>query len=273
MKRSEATSPLDCPGTMRHVAVRDRAEQKAAEWVTRLADRIGPAETLRITNKMLATIDDVSANRWDAAKDRAGTMPGVVRPEKIDALTRSIARELTATGAAAGAAAAAPTVGTSATLVATLSELVWFTTRAGDLVLTIAALHGRDDPSVEERRAWVLAVLIYGSSARDGFSRAVNEATIGKQVAADGRVPIATIQMANRVMSRALVRKYGTRRGLVALGRLIPAGIGAAVGGTTNYLAVRALARNADRFFARLPYSAIDVDSVDITGRELPGIA
>jgi hypothetical protein len=251
------------------VAVRDRAEQKANEWATRLGNRLGPAESLRLTNRMLAIIDEVSANRWEAAKERAATMPGVVRPEKIDVLTSGFARELGAAGAAAGAAAAAPAVGTGATLAATVGELVWFTGRAGDLVLTIAALHGRTDPSIEERRAWVLAVLIYGSSARDGFSRAVNEATTGMAVASDGRVPVATIQMANRVMSRALVRKYGSRRGLVALGRLIPAGIGAAIGGTTNYLAVKALARNADQFFARLPYSAIDVDSTDITGRQL----
>ena len=81
--------------------------------------------------------------------------------------------------------------------------------------------------------------------------------------------PITTIQMANRFMSKALLRTYGSRRGLAAIGRLLPAGIGAAVGGTTNYLAVRALARNADQFFARLPYSAIDAESTDITGRQL----
>jgi hypothetical protein len=219
---------------------------------------------------MLATIDDVSANRWDAAKARAAELPDGVRPERVDALTKTFARELGAAGAAAGAAAAAPTVGTAATMAATVSELAWFTGRAGDLVLTIAALHGRDDPSVDERRAWVLAVLIYGSSARDGFSRAVNEATIGMNVVADGRIPVATIQMANRIMARSFVRSYGKRRGLAALGRLIPIGIGAAVGGTTNYLAVRALARHADQFFARLPYSAIDVESTDITGRQLP---
>ena len=70
-------------------------------------------------------------------------------------------------------------------------------------------------------------------------------------------------------MSRALVRRYGTRRGLVAVGRALPTGIGAAIGGTANYVAVRTLARNADEFFSRLPYSAIDVGSTDITGREL----
>ncbi len=249
--------------------MRDRADQKAAEWAARLVERLGPEKSVKLARGMLDAIDDVSAHRWDAAKQRAARLSGDIRPEKVEALTRSMSRELATAGAAAGAAAAAPTVGTAATLAATMSELAWFTGRAGDLVLTMAALHGRDDPTVDERRAWVLAVLIYGSSARDGFARAVNEATTGMAVAADGRIPVATLQMANRVMSRALVRTYGRRRGVVALGRLLPVGIGAAVGGGTNYVAVRTLARHSDQFFARLPYSAIDVESIDITHRQL----
>jgi hypothetical protein len=247
----------------------DRANQKAAEWTARLIERLGPAEAFRIGNQLLATVDDVSASRWEAAKARADALPGHVRPEKIAALTNAFCRELGTAGAAAGAAAAAPMVGAVPTIAATLGELVWFTSRAGDLVLTIAATHGRSDPTVDERRAWVLAVLIYGSSARDGFSRAVNEATIGMGVAADGRVPASTLHMANRIMAKAFARRYGTRRGVLALGRLIPIGIGAAIGGTSNYLAVRHLATHADQFFARLPYSAIDVDSHDITDRQL----
>jgi hypothetical protein len=88
-------------------------------------------------------------------------------------------------------------------------------------------------------------------------------------VATDNKLPLATLQMANRLMSRRLLRRYGTRRGVIALGTALPIGIGAAIGGSANYVAIRALARSADEFFARLPYSAIDVDSIDITGREL----
>ena len=39
------------------------------------------------------------------------------------------------------------------------------------------------------------------------------------------------------------------------------------IGATANYAAIRALSRNADEFFSRLPYSAIEVDSMDVTGR------
>lgn len=218
---------------------------------------------------MLEAIDDVSANRWEAAKRRADQLPGDIRPEKIDALAKSFSRELGAAGAAAGAAAIAPAVGTGATLLTAIAELGWFTGRAGDMILTIAAVHGRDDPTVEERRAWVLAVLIYGGSAKEGFHRAVGEATDGGAPAVNQRLPIATLQVANRLMSRSMLQKYGTRRGLIALGTALPIGIGAVFGGGANYRAIRKLARDADAFFARLPYSAIDVESSDITDRRL----
>ena len=251
------------------MGARDRANGKAAEWTTRLAARLSTQDALRISSTMLASVDEVSQHRWVAAKARAAATPDALRPEKIDALTKSFTRELGAAGAAAGAAAAAPMVGTVATITSTAAELAWFTARAGDLILTIAAIHGRPDPTVEERRAWVLAVLLYGSSARDEFARTLNEASVGIAPTVGRQIPVTTLQTANRLMSRVFVRRYGTKRGIIALGRMLPIGIGAVIGGTANYLTIRTLARHADQFFARLPYSAIDADSTDITGRAI----
>jgi hypothetical protein len=241
---------------------------RAGRWAARLTARVDAADLERLATGILGTIDEVSSNRWEAAVRRAAAQPGRIRPEKIKSLTDSFAREVSAAGAAAGAVAASPAFGTTATLFTATAELAWFTARAGDLILTIAALHGRPGPTVDERRAWLLAVLIYGGSARDEFARAVNEAsTCMVAVGPDRRVPIGALQLANRVMSKALFRKYGARRGLAVVGRMIPLGIGAVIGATANYAAIRSLARNADEFFARLPYSAIDVDSFDVTGR------
>jgi hypothetical protein len=236
-----------------------------------LAARLRPGDAELLSRRMLEAIDDVSANRWDAAKRRAEQLPGTIRPDRIDALTRTFSRELGTAGAAAGAVAIAPAFGTGASLLTAITELGWFTARAGDLVLTIAAVHGRTDPTVEERRAWVLAVLIYGSSAKEGLSSALGEVSRSGAPAVNPRLPIATLQLANRLMSRSMLQRYGTRRGLIALGRALPVGIGAVIGGGANYRAIRKLARDADAFFARLPYSAIDVDSIDITGRGLTG--
>lgn len=246
-----------------------RSKANAADWAVRLAGRVRPSDIERLSRHMLESIDEVSRHRWDAAKLRADALPDGVRPEKIAALSDSFAVELGATGAAAGAAAVAPGIGTGVTLMSSMAELAWFTARAGDLILTIAALHGRPDPTIEERRAWVMAVLIYGSTAKEGFGRAVDEASGVGAAIVDHRIPMVTLRTANRVMSRSLLGRYGSKRGLVAVVRALPVGFGAVIGGTVNYRAIRRLAADADSFFAKLPYSAIDVDAVDVTGRQI----
>lgn len=40
---------------------------------------------------------------------------------------------------------------------------------------------------------------------------------------------------------------------MIALGRALPFGIGAVIGGTTNYAFARTIARQADEFFRLLP--------------------
>lgn len=226
-----------------------------------------------VADLLLAGVDRATGARWEAAVERAEALPGSVRPEKIAALTDAFARELAVVGAAAGAAVAAPALGAAATLTASAAEVAWFTGRAGDLILTIAALHGRSEPTVDERRAWVLAVLLYGGTAREGFTHMAEE--VGVSLAAGGaavtgvapqvRLPLNSLRAINSGFQRHIVRRYGTRRGVVALGRALPLGIGAAIGGGANYAAIRALARHADAFFARLPYSAIEA-----TSREAP---
>ncbi len=222
-------------------------------------------------DKLLAAIDEAAESRWDAATERARQLPGELRPEKLAALTRTFTRELTALGAAAGAAAAAPAVGAVASLAAAATELAWFATRSGDLVLTIAALHGRPTPTVDERRAWVLAVLLYGGSAQEGFTTAAGQLGITLDQQSPSRLPMASLQAINSRLGALLVRRYCTRRGLVLAARTVPLGIGAVIGGSANYVAVRNLAHHADRFFAKLPYSSIEVDAREVGGMIGPG--
>ena len=211
-----------------------------------------------------ATVDAAAISRWDAAVARAAALPGDIRPDKIRALTAQFAKELGAVGAAAGLAAATPAVGTAASLLAATGELSWFTSRSGDLILTIAALHGRPDPTPEERSAWVLAVLIFGGTARQDLSGVLSQLSAGKEVS-KGRMSIATLRAANTVMSRMMIKRYGTRRGVIAVGTALPLGIGAVIGGGANFVAIRRLAAQADTFFAHLPYSSIETTSTEST--------
>lgn len=239
-----------------------RPSQVAREY----AQRLNPADLEVVAKALLAGIERTTTARWDAAVLRAAELPGDVRPEKLKALSDQFARELGAVGAAAGVAAATPLVGTAATLMAATAELAWFTARSGDLVLTIAALHGRPTPSVDERRAWVLAVLIFGSTARQVFSKIANQMGANLEDNTKSGLSLATLRAVNGALSRMVVRKYGTRRGAIALGTALPLGVGALIGGGANYVAIRKLVKQADAFFAHLPYS-----SIETTGTELAG--
>lgn len=233
------------------------------ELAMQLKNRLSAIDAEGVTKALMSGIETATNGRWEAAVSRAAALPGDIRPEKIRALSSTFARELGAVGAAAGVAAATPLVGAGATMMAATAELTWFTARAGDLIFTIAALHGRPAPTVEERKAWVLAVLIFGSTARQGLTGVVNALGTGAANVQPNQLSIVTLRAANSAMSRLLVRRYGTRRGAIALGTALPLGIGAVVGAGANVVAIRKLAAQADAFFARLPYSSIEVTATE----------
>ena len=213
----------------------------------------------RLGEHVLTAVDQAVTTRWETAQRRAADAAGETVEDRVKSVTRSFARELTALGAAGGAASAAPGVGTVGAVATTAAEFTWFTLRVSDLILTIAVLHGHHRASVEERRAWILSILAFGDTANRGFAKVAQEAGKGLGKKAVNAIPTKSLQAINRALGRTVVTKYGTKRGAVALGRLFPFGIGAALGGGFNYVTVRALARQSDRFFRRLPHSGQSV--------------
>jgi hypothetical protein len=61
--------------------------------------------------------------------------------------------------------------------------------------------------------------------------------------------PAKILQAINQRVGTTILTKYGTKRGGVALGKLIPFGVGAVVGGGFNYLTMKAFKRAAVRKF------------------------
>jgi hypothetical protein len=51
-------------------------------------------------------------------------------------------------------------------------------------------------------------------------------------------------------VSTTVLTKYGTKRGGVALGRMIPFGVGVAVGGGFNYLTMKAFKKATIRYLS-----------------------
>ncbi|MGI9608401.1 MAG: EcsC family protein [Acidimicrobiales bacterium] len=230
-------------------------ERKAAERIpTPLLDAAGKA--------LIEGVDRAVANRWDRAIETALEAPGKTPKARAKAITSPIRKKMTALGAAAGATAAAPAVGTGVAMGALVAELGVVALRTTDLVMSIGAAYGHTDATPEERRAWVLAVLAFGDDAAQEFvtlardmgmtdGRALdiaNDAIVGG--GAGNMATIDALRRINTALVSQVLKKWGTRRGAATVGKLLPFGIGAAVGGSANWFMIREFGKQADRFFA-----------------------
>jgi hypothetical protein len=213
-----------------------------------------------IGKAVLKAVDKSAEDRWDRALQAAARAEGDTVDERVSSVLKSFRRELTTVGAATGAVAAAPALGTTAAASALIADLAWFGMRAADLIMTVGAIRGHTESTVEERRAWVLAVLAFGEEAATQFTNLVREIdaslATGEQVTARAAGMVggdaATLDALRRInssLASQVLKKYGTRRSVLAVGKLLPFGIGAVVGGGANYAFVRVVGRQADRFF------------------------
>ncbi|MFV0526943.1 MAG: hypothetical protein ACK5RL_20870 [Acidimicrobiales bacterium] len=141
------------------------------------------------------------------------------------------------------------------------ADLAWFALRSTDLIMTIGAVNGQTAATPEERRAWVLSVLAFGEQAADQAGLLLDGATASSRggervagllagVAGGDAAALDTLRRLNATMASRVVTRFGTRRGMLGLGRLVPYGVGAAVGGGVNWMMVRAISRQASKLFA-----------------------
>ncbi len=223
-----------------------------------------PAPALDLVGKaMLQGVDKAVGDRWDRALRVAAEAEGDTVEKRVRSINRRFRRELTTMGAATGAVAASPGLGTSAAAATLLADLAWFAVRAADLVMTIGAANGRTVATVDERRAWVLSVLAFGEDAADEFSALLFEVDAGAIAGGDrvaGRLAgivggdvasLDALRSLNARLAANVVAKYGSRRSLLAVGKVLPFGVGAVVGGSANYSLIRVVGFHAQRFFAR----------------------
>ena len=156
----------------------------------------------------------------------------------ITLLTRRYSLFMQGSGGAVGTAAVLPGVGTGVSLALSTADIAAFFTASSAYALAVAEVYGIEVDDVERRRALLLAAVLGESGAR-----AVAEVS-GKSVGAWGTVlltamPTSTIRQVNHVLTGRYVKRMVVKQSSLALGRVIPFGIGAAVG----VLGGRALSR------------------------------
>ncbi|MEU8255511.1 hypothetical protein AB0C06_14760 [Micromonospora inaquosa] len=171
--------------------------------------------------------------------------PEATPAEVIRNLERIYVSALTGAGAAVGGTAAAPGVGTGVALALSAGEALSSLQLSALFALSIAEVHGVRIDEVERRRTVVMGIMLGGSGS--ATITKVAERTgqhWGRHVVA--KVPVATLRQINTVLGRNFITKYGTKQGIIVLGRVAPFGIGAVIGGGAN-AALAALAVRASR--------------------------
>jgi hypothetical protein len=190
------------------------------------------------------------------------TRPEATPAEILRRLELQYIATVSSAGGAVGALAALPSVGTGAALAVSGVEVAGFLEATALYTLAVAEVYGVPVHDLERRRTVLLTVLL-GESA----SKVVEKATgrtgpyWGKAIVK--AIPMETINSINSVLGPRFLTKWGTRQGVIVLGRVIPFGVGAAIGGTANAFLARGVVTAVHRGYGPPP-DAFPTDLADV---------
>ena len=149
-------------------------------------------------------------------------------------------------GAAVGTTAAVPGVGTVVGMGAIGAESLAFLEATAFYTLAVAEVQGVDVGRQEHEEQLVLTILL-GASGTAILSRSVTVEGGSTGSAAPG------VRELNRRMATRFLRRFAVKRATLAMGKLAPAGIGAAVGAWGNRRLGRSVVETAHASFGAPP--------------------
>ncbi|MFR9751114.1 hypothetical protein ACL02S_08765 [Nocardia sp. 004] len=180
----------------------------------------------------------------------------------IQRLEKQYLLAVTGSGGAVGATAAVPGIGTVAALAAVSAETTFFMEASALFTLAVAAVHGISPADKQQRRALVLAVVL-GESGMEIVQKSVGTSAKNWGTAFANRIP-GLSSMNDSLLKRFIVR-FITKRAALMAGKVLPAGIGAAIGGAGNRALGKATITNARNAFGPPP-ATWPADQLSIEG-------
>ncbi|KJX75287.1 hypothetical protein MLPM_1096 [Mycobacterium lepromatosis] len=182
------------------------------------------------------------------------THPGANPTEIVATLEKRYLAALTASGATVGSVATLPGIGTLAAVSASAGETVFFLEATAVFVLTIASVYGIPANHRERRRALVLAVLT-GDDTRRTIGELIGPGRTNGSWLVGGMAsrPLSTWAQLHTWILRYAVKRYTVRRGALMFGKMLPIGIGAAVGGAGNRIVGKKIVNNTRNAFGAAP--------------------
>lgn len=183
-------------------------------------------------------------------EDHPEESPAQLR-ERLDSRFLSL---VTVSGVAVGATGAVPGVGTVLAIGAIGAESLVFLEAAAFYTLAVAQVHGVDLQHREQEEVLVMTIML-GASGTALLSHAVGT---GGPAAAGGPLAGRALRapgmaVVHRRMVSRFVRRFAVKRATLTLGKLAPAGIGAAVGGWGNRRLGRTVVETAHTTFGAPP--------------------
>jgi hypothetical protein len=214
-----------------------------------------PSAAARVLSAILERSARVQAPAVKAYVDRLRSQrPNATPAEIVTRLEKHYLAAVMASGAAVGSAAAFPGIGTLTALSAVAGETVVFLEATSVFVLAVAEVHGIPADHKERRRALVLAVLV-GEDSKHAIADLLGSGRTSGAWLSDGAatLPLPAVSQLNSRLVRFFVKKYTLKRGAMALGKMLPIGIGAVVGGVGNRLMGKKIIGNAQKAFGPPP--------------------
>jgi hypothetical protein len=214
-----------------------------------------PGAAARVLSQIIERSARVQRPAVRAYLDRLrNTHPDASPADIVAKLEKRYLAAVMASGAAVGSSAALPGIGTLISLSAIAGETVVFLEATAFFVLAVAELHGIPADHREQRRALVLAVLLGDEGKRAVTDLLGSGRTSGAWLSEGAvRLPLPAMSELNSRLMRYFVRRYTLRRGALAFGKLLPAGLGAAVGGVGNRMMGKKIIGNARKAFGEAP--------------------
>jgi len=178
--------------------------------------------------------------------------PGESPAQIVERMEKMFLLAVTGSGSAVGATAAIPGVGTIASIAAVGAESGFFLEAAALLTLAVASVHGISAADHQQRRALVLSVAL-GESGMEIVQKATGVTAKNWASAITSRIPGPTMKGMNSRLVRKFITKYAARRSALILGKRVPAGIGAAIGGAGNRAIGKGVIKNSREAFGPAP--------------------
>lgn len=178
--------------------------------------------------------------------------PQATPAQTIKYLEREFRTIVGASGAVSGGAAAAPGVSTGLGVAASVADAGGFLAVAALHVFSLAEIHGVPAEDLARRKTLFYGVLI-GESAQATIQKAAGRTGAHWARKAVAKIPGSSLAKVNAVLGRNFVTKYGTKQGILVLGKAVPFGIGAVIGASGNVIFAQAVIKSARKAFGPPP--------------------